>query len=308
MQIYLLKYYFLKIKKGYIMKLIELVKLHTKENVLSKHTIKKYHSVVLVFAKNTGINDIKSLNHDVILNWRDRVLERSTAGNWNNYHRHMKALIQTALNFNLVKENPFKKVKLITHYPTKQHLLSEQEIKDLLFFCTTTKYGWFWSCVITTLRYTGIRRKQLIGLTWADFDLENRHLVLRADSSKTKREYTIPMNQQVVDSILLVKTRLDYPRPYQNSQIFNITLIKPRYKTNKMNEEHLARFFVKASKTLNFKVSAHRFRHIFATKLANNSQTNIKTVQNLLGHSSVHTTLGYVHPSMDDMRQAVDLL
>ncbi|CAC5820706.1 hypothetical protein [uncultured Gammaproteobacteria bacterium] len=42
--------------------------------------------------------------------------------------------------------------------------------------------------------------------------------------------------------------------------------------------------------------------------MANNTQTNIKTVQNLLGHSSVHTTLGYVHPDISDMRKAVNLL
>ena len=75
-----------------------------------------------------------------------------------------------------------------------------------------------------------------------------------------------------------------------------------------MNVEHLARFFVKTSKKTNFAVSSHRFRHTFATKLANNGQTSIKTVQSLLGHRSVHTTLGYVHPSMDDMRRAVSLL
>jgi integrase len=43
--------------------------------------------------------------------------------------------------------------------------------------------------------------RQLVGLAWSDFDLENRHLILRTSSSKTKREYTVPMNQQVIDSI-----------------------------------------------------------------------------------------------------------
>ncbi len=55
----------------------------------------------------------------------------------------------------------------------------------------------------------------------------------------------------------------------KNNQIFNITLINHRYFANKMNEEHVARFFVKTSKTLNLRVSAHRFRHAFATKLVN---------------------------------------
>jgi integrase len=62
--------------------------------------------------------------------------------------------------------------------------------------------------------------------------------------------------------------------------IFDITLINSRYFADNMNEEHVARFFVKASKTLNLRVSAHRFRHAFATKLANNTKTNIKTVYN----------------------------
>lgn len=289
------------------MKMQELVELHIKENVLSMATVNKYRSVALIFVKDTGIDNIE-VEHKTILNWRDDVMKRSSAGNWNNYHRHLRALLQTAVNLKLINENPFKKVKFVTHYPNKDHLLSEQEIKDLFRFCDSIQDGWFWSCVIATLYYTGIRRKQLVGLNWADFDLENKHLILRASSSKTKREYTIPINKEVIDSILLVKQKIAYGSQNQDSQIFNITLIKPRYQTNRMNEEHLARFFVKTSKTLNFKVSAHRFRHMFATKLANNGRTNIKTVQNLLGHSSVHTTLGYVHPSMDDMRQAVNLL
>ncbi len=64
-----------------------------------------------------------------------------------------------------------------------------------------------------------------------------------------------------------------------------------RLYTQLMRVEHL----VNTSKKTNFAVSSHRFPHTFATKLTNNGQTNIKTVQSLLGHSSVHTTLGYVH-------------
>lgn len=104
---------------------------------------------------------------------------------------------------------------------------------------------------------------------------------------------------QEVDCILLVKEKTRHTPQNGNNQIFNLTLIKPRFKTNRMNVEPI---FVKISKKTNFAVSSHHFRHTFATKLANNGQTSIKTVQSLLGHSSVHTTLGYVHLSMDDMR------
>lgn len=292
------------------MRLQELVTLHTKENILAEATTIKYHSVVSIFIKDTNINLVSSIDHETILNWRDNILNRSSAGNWNNYHRHLRALLQTAIKFKVIKENPFIKVKSITHYPDKKYLLSELEVQDLLAFCDNIKHGWFWSCVITTLKYTGIRRRQLVGLTWSDFDLDNRCLILRVITSKTKREYIVPINQQVIDSILLVRQKTMHLNTDQNknNQIFNITLINSRYFADNMNEEHVARFFVKTSKTLNLRVSAHRFRHTFATKLANNTQTNIKTVQNLLGHSSVHTTLGYVHPDISDMRKAVNLL
>lgn len=47
---------------------------------------------------------------------------------------------------------------------------------------------------------------------------------------------------------------------------------------------------------------------MFATKLANNSEINIKTVSELLGHSSISTTYIYVHPDMDNMREALEFL
>jgi integrase len=84
----------------------------------------------------------------------------------------LRALLQTAIEFKVIKENPFTKVKSVAHYPNKKYLLSEQEIQDLLAFCNNIEHGWFWSCVITTLRYTGIRLRQLVGLAWSDFDLE----------------------------------------------------------------------------------------------------------------------------------------
>jgi len=42
-----------------------------------------------------------------------------------------------------------------------------------------------------------------------------------------------------------------------------------------------------------------------ATDLSNN-HTNIKVVQQLLGHRDVKTTLGYIHSDMTQMRKAVE--
>lgn len=54
---------------------------------------------------------------------------------------------------------------------------------------------WFWSIVINTFYYSGIRRLQLVGLTWKDIDFDSATIHLRATSSKTHREWFIPIAQ-----------------------------------------------------------------------------------------------------------------
>lgn len=51
------------------------------------------------------------------------------------------------------------------------------------------------------------------------------------------------------------------------------------------------------------KVTPHMLRHTFATKLMRVS--NIRVVQQLLGHSSITSTQIYTHPNSDDLKQAI---
>ncbi|WP_442978372.1 tyrosine-type recombinase/integrase [Salinicola sp. 4072] len=51
---------------------------------------------------------------------------------------------------------------------------------------------------------------------------------------------------------------------------------------------------------------AHRFRHTLGTDLMEDPDRNIRVTQMILDHSSMRTTMEYVHPSVDSMRKALN--
>lgn len=59
-------------------------------------------------------------------------------------------------------------------------------------------------------------------------------------------------------------------------------------------------------KALGRPVNPHMLRHTFASKLMR--VTNMRTVQQLLGHSCISSTMIYTHPNEDDKKKAIESL
>ena len=71
-----------------------------------------------------------------------------------------------------------------------------------------------------------------------------------------------------------------------------------------MTVDQLSGTFERLSKTLGIRITPHRLRHTMATELA--ARKDIRTLQQLLGHTDIQTTMQYVHPDMDRMRNLLD--
>lgn len=161
---------------------------------------------------------------------------------------------------------------------------------------------------VLTLLLTGIRRGELLGLRWEDLQngmIQIRRGVYQEGNKPVVEDFVLKTEKSIRTLPLLPE--LDYllrSLPHTGEFIFGTskgTLWHPRNFTRDFNR------FMKVLRENHPEVpglSVHCCRHSFAT-LALNSGANLRTVQELLGHSDIKTTARYIHPDMDNMQQAV---
>lgn len=164
--------------------------------------------------------------------------------------------------------------------------------------------------------YTGIRLGEICALQWKDIDFVNKCLSIKKTvqriknldpNSKTKTKIivtkpksdtsirTIPIPDFIIELLLKFKSEPD------NFILTNS--LNP--KDNRVYEKYFENILKRCNiKNLNF----HSLRHTFATRSIE-AKMDIKTLSEILGHSTYHITLEtYVHSSFDLKRDSLNVL
>jgi integrase/recombinase XerC len=155
--------------------------------------------------------------------------------------------------------------------------------------------------LVEMLYQTGMRRAELAALDDKDVDVQGRQIRV---FGKRRKERMVPMGEQLaqmVEEYLQVKREI-----LSGCDGFGIFLVR-----KKRNGEWVA---LGASGIYNIvrarmgdvstlkKHSPHVLRHTFATTMLNNG-ADVRTIQTLLGHSSLEATQVYTHTSFDQVKQ-----
>ncbi len=291
----------------------ELLQQYIKEKPLSEATIGSYSRILNCFIKDTGITDLDQVSLTTLLEWRLTVIERSSDITWNTYLRHMRALWRFAIARNFVRLpdhfrdlnwGKYKSKKIKTISTTQLNVI----IDSLGIEGCALKPSWFWKIVVKFIFYTGVRRRQLVTLRWTDVNLDKGIVYLSAEGEKTDKDRSLPLNDIVVSDLKQLKlmySTLGSDSCHLSHQLFNVTTFYHRYKGPEMSEEQVSGFFKRLSKHVGFQISPHMLRHTMATKIARTGQ--IKTLQAILGHSNIYTTMNfYVHPDFDELRTLIN--
>lgn len=176
---------------------------------------------------------------------------------------------------------------------TKRDRWMTQEEEDILL---SHSPPWLKEIIIFALN-TGMRRGEILNLSWKTIDLFRRTITVMESKNNEKR--TIPMNEKVY-ALLKEKAKVRllgcdfiFHSPHSKSKLFN---------------QALERAFSKCVKKAGIEdLHFHDLRHTFGTKLSQKGEDAF-IVKALMGHKTLIMTSRYVHHNVDSLRQAIERL
>jgi len=141
--------------------------------------------------------------------------------------------------------------------------------------------------IINIFLYTGIRKGELLGLRIQDVDFVHKTLFIKAETSKSKRSRTIPLNPIIVAQLKIYLSLRKRKKSTCNA------LLVSSLKDQAFTEHGLNHWVKKYSDLSDVKFHVHKFRHTFACNLAK-SNADIISIMNAMGHKTIRMTENYL--------------
>ncbi len=234
----------------------------------------------------------------------------------------MKVAFQEAMIAGYIRKNPVPQTKAYQNPKPKIMILRKEQIKVLL--AAAAQCGWYLEILLAL--FCGLRKGEILGLKFADFDLEqntvtvNRQLVLdplsQKGSSKILGYRMIERDPKSENGFRTLRVPAIVMRELQTRRK-RIECDKLQYREHYHDRDYIScqeNGLPHSSAAMNIALSklcsrnglphitVHGLRHMFATILLEQGVSLLK-ISALLGHASVNTTFEYYCDVMDDQEK-----
>ena len=256
-------------------------------------------------------------------------------------HTLLHPVFTLAVRDNYIRVNPTDGVmaeikKSHNWEKPKRHALTEEQQGAFIDYMKNSEIYSHWLPLFTAFLGTGCRVGELIGLRWEDIDTKNdtisinHNLIYRQNDDgvcemhittpKTEAgKRTIPMLPEVKQAVITERKRqmeqgnrtctidgytnfvfLNRENYVHNPQTINRAIVRI-YKAYNEEEEKNAKK-EKREPVLIPHFSVHNLRHTFCTRFCEN-ETNIKVIQEIMGHSDISTTMNIYAEATESKKQ-----
>ena len=231
------------------------------------------------------------------------------------YTSNMNTALKEAVIAEIIPSNPMDRIESVKKEVYIPEFYTDDELIELTEVIKTQKL----ELPLTLGIIYGLRREEILGLTWNAIDFKNKSITIRKtvgrgkydgvtqflikDIPKNKSSYrTLPMFDFIADSLKKYKEKYKL-----NEKIFGNTYITD-YKDficlmdngELVKPDYVDRTFSRILKENGFRhIRLHDLRHSCATLLLRNG-VPLPEIQKWLGHSNIITTQRYSHLDQND--------
>ena len=252
----------------------------------SQNTIKTYADALEVFFRFYKDQAPESLNIEDIINFNTSyILKKNLSASYQNQVINAIKLFYRN-RFNRAMEVDF--IQRPRREKRLPNVLSKNEVKSILEAPTNLKHR----AMLSLIYACGLLRSELLNLTLKDILSDRNLLFIR--QSKGKKDRVVPI------SIKLIEMLRDYYKAFKpKTWLFEGQEVGKKYSERSI--QLVLNQAVEKAKIVK-PVSLHWLRHSYATHLLE-SGTDLRYIQELLGHSSSRTTEIYTHVSTRNLQQ-----
>lgn len=275
---------------------------------LSIKSIKAYYSDILNFIKFTNEQNNKMVNSENIIKYIDslRTLKKLKDSSIKRKIISLKIFSQYLYEYNYIDIYPFQRLKF--KYKREHSLpktLAIEEVKKLLncitssFSLTSSSFKIFEGtrdlAIIDLLISTGIRIGEICSIKLDDINIIDKTLLIHG---KGRKERLLFLSS--VETINNIKKWLDIRSNHLSNYLFLNRYGKP------LTIHSIEDIFYKYRNLskINPNSTPHYLRHTFATNLLTNG-ADIRSVQEILGHSNISTTEIYTEISINRKQEVL---
>lgn len=276
------------------------------EKRMSNNTLIAYSSDLQQFALYISdtfqVENLFEVNSSMIRSWTISLIEqKDTSSTVNRKISCLKSFYKFQLKNETIKSNPTSKIirpKTAKRLPKDISAPKLMDIKDKLElsisednFDAIRDYTMF-----MTFYLCGIRRSELIDMTWKQIDLSLKQISV---IGKGKKQRFIPIKDELIVLFHRYKNAIDTMQIVNTEDIVFILENGKKLYPNfvyRIIKKYLSEVSSQSG------IGPHTLRHSFATHLLNEG-AELNAIKGLLGHSSLASTQVYTHSSIEKLKQ-----
>jgi integrase/recombinase XerD len=251
----------------------------------SPSTIKTYGEAVSMFIRFYANTPAEEITNDHLIRFNNEYILK------NGYSSSFQNQVINAVKLYFARIRNKKLDPDLIQRPRREHklpnVLSKQEIKAILEAPTNLKHR----AMLSLIYACGLRRSELLNLELTHIDRKRGIINLR--QAKGKKDRIVPVSERLLDMLT------EYYKAYKPSKYLFEGQKGQQYTASGLSQV-LGESVRKAS--IKKPVTLHWLRHSYATHLLE-SGTDLRYIQELLGHKSSKTTEIYTHVSTNTLQK-----